>query len=327
MIRRLGGKHRIFCTSRSYREVSNLAKIRKLNVKLVGKHGGGEKLDKLQASVKRTEILTRIIKKQEPDIVVSFCSPEASRVAFGLGIKHIAFSDSPHAKAVMRLSVPLVQKLLIPWIIPKKEFTKFGIKPNDIIPYKSIDAAVTLKRIIPRKSKILFFNNRKKVILIRVEEDQAAYITKSNNKSDEIIKLISKEFSKEKIIILGRYPSQIKFLKKRFGKNTTVLEKVADGKELLEHTDVFIGSGGTMTAESALMGIPTISFYAVPNFIENYLIHKKLINLEKTPKNVLRKTKLLLKKPTENQRKIAKNILDSMEDPYSKLEKTIRLLL
>nr|AIF21719.1 hypothetical protein [uncultured marine thaumarchaeote SAT1000_06_A02] len=37
-----------------------------------------------------------------------------------MGIKHICFSDSPHAENVMRLVVPLVQKLLIPWIIPKK---------------------------------------------------------------------------------------------------------------------------------------------------------------------------------------------------------------
>ena len=39
------------------------------------------------------------------------------------------------------------------------------------------------------------------------------------------------------------------------------------------NTDVFvIGSGGTMTAESALLGIPTISYNAIPNIIENYLI-------------------------------------------------------
>ena len=28
-----------------------------------------------------------------------------------------------------------------------------------------------------------------------------------------------------------------------------------DGKHLLNNTDIFIGSGGTMTAESALMGV------------------------------------------------------------------------
>ena len=45
-------------------------------------------------------------------------------------------------------------------------------------------------------------------------------------------------------------------------------------KIYLMNTDVFIGSGGTMTAESALMGIPTISYNAVPNIIENFLVKK-----------------------------------------------------
>ena len=101
-------------TSRNYREVTQLAKLRKLNLKFVGKHGGSEKIDKLEASTNRISQLSRIIKNQSPDIAVSFCSPEATRVSYGLGIKHVAFSDSPHAEAVMRLSIPLVQKLLIP---------------------------------------------------------------------------------------------------------------------------------------------------------------------------------------------------------------------
>ncbi len=45
-----------------------------------------------------------------------------------------------------------------------------------------------------------------------------------------------------------------------------------DGKYLLNNTDMFIGSGGTMTAESALMGVPTISYNAVPNIVENFLV-------------------------------------------------------
>ena len=47
-----------------------------------------------------------------------------------------------------------------------------------------------------------------------------------------------------------------------------------DGKYLLNNTDIFIGSGGTMTAESALMGVPTISYNAVPNIVENFLVKK-----------------------------------------------------
>ena len=39
---------------------------------------------------------------------------------------------------------------------------------------------------------------------------------------------------------------------------------------------VFVGSGGTMTAESALLGIPTISYNAVPNIIEDLSCQEKI---------------------------------------------------
>ncbi len=45
----------------------------------------------------------------------------------------------------MRLTIPLVQKILTSRIIPKKEFTKYGIDEKNIIHYKAIDAAVTIK--------------------------------------------------------------------------------------------------------------------------------------------------------------------------------------
>ena len=149
---------------------------------IVGKHGGSERHDKLNASLHRTKLLSTRIKKFSPDITISFCSPEAARVSYGLGIPHICFSDSPHATAVMRLVIPLVQKLLIPWIIPKKEFTKFGINIKDIIHYKAIDAAIIAKRKISKNSKKLVKKSKRKVILVRVEEEYASYSTKKKTR-------------------------------------------------------------------------------------------------------------------------------------------------
>ena len=58
------------------------------------------------------------------------------------------------------------------------------------------------------------------------------------------------------------------------------MDRVVDNNEILSIADVFIGSGGTMTAEAALRGIPTISYNAVPNFVESYLIRKELLRTE-----------------------------------------------
>ncbi len=318
MIERLRKKHNVLCTSRSYDQVSKLAKIRKIGLIYVGKHGGGEKYDKLEASVSRIKKLTLLINKFSPELVISFCSPEAARVSFGMGIKHVAFCDSPHASAVMKLTLPLIQKLLIPWIIPKKEFSKYGIDSNDIIQYKAIDASVTIKRKINHKRHSLFKNKLRKNILIRVEEEQAAYSSKSK-KIIPIIKEIVNEFNGENIIILGRYSEQIKSLRKLFGKNAKIMKMALDGKYLLDNTNIFVGSGGTMTAESALLGIPTISYNAVPNIVEKYLVKNHLVKRETNPKKITKIMKKFLEISPNNHKEKARKISESMEDPIQKL--------
>lgn len=322
MIRKLGKHHTILCTSRSYRQVIDLAKLKHANLHVVGRHGGFLKKEKLKASIQRMEHLTDLVVKFSPDLAVSFCSPEASRVAYGLGIKHVAFSDSPHANAVMRLSIPLVHKLLIPWVIPKNEFVKYGIATKDIIQYRAIDAAVIVKE--KSKTSKIKIDKSKKIIVIRPEESAAAYVLGKKNVSNNIIREISKQLSKYNIVVLARYQAQVNELKKEFGKHVIVMGNVVDGKSLLAVTDVFIGSGGTMTAEAALMGVPTISYDAVPNPIEKYLVRVGLVKREKNAIRVAHLVTKILEAGLRNDRK-AQRILKSMEDPFSKLLKAIAM--
>ena len=323
IIEKLGQKHDILCTSREYNEVTKLAKIRHFDLIFVGKHGGGDKKSKLKASIERIEKLTKKINKFKPDVVISFGSPEAARISFGLGIKHIMFCDSPHANAVMRLTLPLIQKLLIPYVIPKKEFSKFGINEKNIVQYKAIDAVVTMKRKINQNIISPFKNNNKKNILIRVEEEEASYTSKSS-KIIPIIQKIANDYMDENIIVLGRYTQQIINLQKIMGKKIKVIKMSFDGKYLLNDTDVFIGSGGTMTAESALMGIPTISYNAVPNIIENFLVKKSLVKRETNPKKVSNEIKRIFARKNDQDQKRAKKVVKQMEDPIEKLIKIIK---
>ena len=325
MIKRIKKNHTVLCTSRDYNQVTHLAKIRDLKLIIIGKHGGSKRHTKLNASLHRAKSLSLRIKKFSPDITISFCSPEAARVSYGLGINHICFSDSPHATAVMRLVIPLVQKLLIPWIIPKKEFTKFGIDVKDIIRYRAIDAAVIAKRKILKNDKTKSGKNEQKTILVRVEEEYASYTAKKRP-AIPIIKEIIKNFSDQEIVVMGRYVSQARHLDQIFGKKIKVLSKVIDSKILLENTSVLVGSGGTMTAECALLGIPTISYNAIPNIIETYLVKKKLVIRETNPKQIVKAIRKILRSPNSEIKKRSKKMLNSMEDPYPILVKTMKSL-
>ncbi len=323
-IQKLQKQHKILCTSRKYEQVNGIRKFGSINPIIIGKHGGKNNVNKLLASLDRSKLLTKKIEKNDPDLLISFCSPEASRVAFGLGIPHIAFSDSPHANAVMRLALPYATKLLTPWIIPKKDFEGFGIDYKNIINYRTIDAAVIIKNYKKNKQKK---SNLRKRILIRPEESEAAYITKKS-KTVKIIKKIIEKFPDEQKIVLSRYKEQTIKLKKIFGASICLLSKPVSGKELLNNVDCFIGSGGTMTAESGLLGIPTVSFNAIPNRIEDFLVKKRIIVRSENPDRISREIYQSLNNPQiiKKRKENARKLVMSFEDPYQILLKTIRTL-
>ena len=126
---------------------------------------------------------------------------------------------------------------------------------------------------------------------------------------------------------MGRYTSQVRHLDQTFGKKIRVFNKIVDSKILLENADVFVGSGGTMTAESALLGIPTISYNAVPNIIEAYLVRKKLVRRETNPKQVVISIRKIFGASNLEIKKKSKKMLNSMEDPYPILVKTMKSVL
>jgi predicted glycosyltransferase len=137
--------HEVLCTSRKYREAVELARIKKLDLTFVGSHGGADRYNKLLESARRTYELAEVVKQFGPDVAVTFSSPEGSRVAFGLGIRHIGFNDSPHAEAVAKLTIPLTSKLYCPWVIPHSAWSGYGIARKNIVHYRALDPAAWLK--------------------------------------------------------------------------------------------------------------------------------------------------------------------------------------
>jgi hypothetical protein len=72
--------HDVLCTSRQYREAIELARIKKLDLSIVGSHGGADRYDKLRQSASRTYELAEAVRRFGPDVAVNFSSPEGARL-------------------------------------------------------------------------------------------------------------------------------------------------------------------------------------------------------------------------------------------------------
>jgi predicted glycosyltransferase len=320
--------HEIFLTTRRYREVNQLLEMKGYKAKLVGEHGGASIFRKLTASALRVALLAKHIKQVKPSLAVSFSSVEAARVAFGLSIPHYCVSDSPHAVAVSKLSVPLSNRLFTPWIIPKDAWTRFGISNERIITYRAIDPMVWIKGFRPNRRVLGELNLEKDspIVTVRPEETYAAYLVQENvgqrSVTEDVVQNLLKLGKDLQIVIVGRYDRE--FVKKwrKFGRQVRVTESIIDGPSLVAHSSLFIGGGGTMTAEAALLGVPTVSIYpGEPTFVEQYLIKMGLVYRSVNPRRLASTSIRMMSDVTflNKHRAMSQRFLRSMEDPIAKI--------
>ncbi|UCD73731.1 MAG: DUF354 domain-containing protein [Candidatus Bathyarchaeota archaeon] len=316
----------VLVTARKYREAEELLEMEGIQYSLAGEHGGSRLKEKLEASLNRALELTKLVSDFHPDIVISHASPEAARVAFGLGITHICVNDSPHARAVARLTVPLSQRLLTPKVIPKKSWTKYGISSDAIIRYNALDPVAWLHDAHPDSTALdkLGLSGDKPIIVLRTEESYASYLLGHSPPSGSVVVSIVKELFSSiddeiDLVILPRYRSQASEIRKSVPDGVKVAEHVVDSLSLLSRSSVFVGAGGTMTAEASLLGVPSISCYpGETTCIESFLIKKGLVRKISDPVKISREITKILKNLAsirESQSEKADSILSGMEDP------------
>lgn len=325
--------HELLLTSRTYREAQQALALKRLRFHVVGEHGGATRYGKLLASAHRVMKLAELIESWRPDTAVSFSSPEAARVAFGLGVPHIAVNDSPHSWLVARLSIPLSRYVCSPWIIRRKVWLSFGAWPDGIVAYRALDAAAWLKRFKPNPAvlKQLSLKKDKPIIVLRTEESFASYLEGKASDSAPVIGPVTEEILRLKldaqIVISTRYGRQAPVLRQKFGDKIRVVDHIIDATSLLYYSTIFIGSGGTMTVEAALLGRPAISNFPgeKPLYIE-YLERKGLVKTIRSPREIALRVARTLgsEEELEAQEKRGAKLLRQMEDPIKVISRVVR---
>lgn len=319
----------VLATSRHYREVEQLAELKGLELIFVGEWGGREPVSQFQASLSRMQQLLPYVRDFQPEAAVSVASADCARISFALRIKHVAVNDSPHSVVAARLSIPLSHHLFTPWIIPSRSWTIYGIRSEEITHYKALDPAAWLKREDKGETPRLGIDGSKKTILVRVEESYAPYmIGRDYSWTDKVLDRLNKNFGDCNIVVLCRYDDQLRRIKEKYADSFIVPEHVVDGVSVIRIADVFVGMGGTMTTEAALMGVPTVSaFQGSGLYTERYLQSKRLLAKARNPDHVSTFVKSHLKgKTNEGLKRRARKLLNWMEDPTERIAQYVQQL-
>ncbi|MGC8849082.1 MAG: DUF354 domain-containing protein, partial [Candidatus Bathyarchaeia archaeon] len=125
---------------------------------------------------------------------------------------------------------------------------------------------------------------------------------------------------------LPRYREQrLRYIKAFKGK-VRVPERIVDGASLLSYSAAFVGAGGTMTCEAALLGVPTLSCYPLePTIVERFLAEKGLIMRSLDPGRIVEFIVEALRDESlaAASKSKARPLLESMEDPADSISEAI----
>ncbi len=249
--------------------------------------------EKLRSSLYRQYKLLKIVKKYNVTTIVSGCSYDANRVAFGLKLENINFDDMPTKSYKFqvkdyvpqtRLCLPLSTKVFKPFVVPDSIYIRLGLSKNQIFTYNFLDPLIWLRNFKFDEKYFMenfgkYLNLKLPIIVIREEEIFSSYV---NNKDLEntlhfkILKYFYEQKEKYNVVVLPRYKKTYKIYKKYFPK-MLVLEEAKEILHLLYKSHIFIGGGGTINIEAAYLGNLVISTRSFLSHYDKYLLNENLM--------------------------------------------------
>lgn len=277
--------HTIIITSRPLANTVELLDQRGLKHTVVGDHYGKNFLKKVFGYPIRVLQLRKFLKSQKPDLAVSQSSFHSPVVARLLGIPSIYTNDNEHAMG-NKPAFFCATKILIPENLPVERVAKTGIPAKKVLQYPGVKEGIYLWS----KGEAIQEQRKKNTsgvinIYIRPEPQTAQYYKGKENFLDDTIVALQNRY---KITVLPRDANQAKHYKQEKFNATNVPDKPMSFDIIAANCSIFIGAGGSMTRELAILGIPTISVYQddlleVDTFLiaKGLMLHEPLLTAEK----------------------------------------------
>lgn len=260
MIRELQQEHEVVITSRPLANTVELLDLHGLDHTVVGKHYGKAFFRKVMGYPVRVWELYRFLRDKHVDVAISqssFHSPVAARM---LGVRSIYMNDNEHAMGNIP-SFIFASKIMVPEFLGVDKLKKQFARPRKVVNYPGVKEGIYLWELVARvdmSGKRAHDHDGKRSVYVRPEPWAAQYYKGNLNFLDALVLGLKDHVC---LTLLPRSSDQLKHYGRPMFDGIRVIHTALDIAEIARDCDLFIGAGGTMTREMAVLGIPTISVY------------------------------------------------------------------
>lgn len=265
--------HEILLTCRDSGNTIELLKQQGLESHVIGKKVGKGLLQKLLFFPRRLVTLYLFIRKHKPEIAASQSSFYQPIVAKFLNIPCLYTNDNEHAKGNI-FGFLFATNVILPFTLSVEKFTKKWPLKTKLTFYPSVKEAIYLSQ---QPELLPLLKEKKSKIYFRPEPWSAQYYKGPLNFFDDILLQLSREYE---VIILPRDKIQGEhYIQTKFN-SLTVAQKPLSLYNIVSDCLLFIGAGGSMTRELAVLEIPVVSIYQAEMLsVDRYLVDKGLMKV------------------------------------------------
>lgn len=254
----------VVLTARDHAQTAELAEQRYPGVVVIGSPSSSRLAGNVVRLGGRVASLGRWARRARPEVALSHGSYAQIVAARGLGLPAVTAMDFEYQPA-NHLAFRLAHRVLVPEALPAGELARCGARGPKLIRYEGYKEDIYLGESEPDADVLtaagIELGEGETLAVARSAAAGAAYHPGENPLFEQCVRELDSQPG-VRTVILARHPEQRAALRAAGLERCWIPERALDSRALLARADVFVGAGGTMTREAALLGVPTWSLFA-----------------------------------------------------------------
>ncbi len=254
----------VVVTYRDHAQTAELTLERWPEATLIGEPSPPGRARKAAAIAGRVRRLGRWAWRERPQVALSHNSYAQLLAARSLWIPSVTAMDYEHQPA-NHAAFRAADRILLPEAVPLDVVERQGAKPRKVTRYRGLKEEVYLADFEPDAEILARLgverSNGTAIVVARSAPAGAAYHPDENPLLEQCLRRLGAR-TDVVTVALARHPWQRERLRGLGLGRLVVPDGAVDARSLLFAADAFVGAGGTMSREAALLGLPSWSAFA-----------------------------------------------------------------
>ena len=278
----------VVVTARDQAQTAELTLERWPEADVIGGESPSSRPAKAATLLRRVRDLRRWARDRGIDVALSLNSYAQIVAAKTLRMPIVTTMDFEY-QPINHLGFRLADAILLPEALPADVVARQGARGPKVQRHVGIKESIYLGDFEPDASVLDALGIDREagpLVVARTPPSRAVYHRMENPLFEQALERIGTQ-PEVTCIVLPRHREQVDQLESLGIANLRVPNAAVDSRSLLYAADLFLGAGGTMTREAALMGTPTLSLFAGQTpAVDEWLVDEGLIERFDSPEQV-----------------------------------------